>query len=88
MAYIPAKRRAKSATVVTGKGKNTRHKFPVDSKKTADSAMKLLNNAKPPLTRSQRSAVIREAHKYDPDAKPAGSAKKQSSSSQKVTGKK
>ena len=67
-------RRDKSATVHVGK----KEKFPVDNAETAKSALHLLNNAKPPLSKSQRSHVISEAHKFVPDVKappPKGSKK-------------
>lgn len=60
MTYISASRRKKAATVHSG-GKA---KFPVDSVHTAKSAVKLINNAKPKLTRSQKATVRREAAKY------------------------
>jgi acyl-CoA reductase-like NAD-dependent aldehyde dehydrogenase len=77
MTKISAARRAKSATVhvkdpATGKVKG---KYPVDSAKTARSAVKLINNAKPPLTPAQKATVLRKAAKFG--AKPA-SAKKAS----------
>jgi acyl-CoA reductase-like NAD-dependent aldehyde dehydrogenase len=70
MTKISAERRKKSATVhVKGPNGKTKGKFPVDSAKTAKSAVKLINNAKPPLTPDQRSAVLRKAAKFG--AKPA-----------------
>lgn len=60
MTYIAPKRRKESATVhVDGKDK-----FPVDSEHTAESALKELNRAKPPLTSGQKSAVRRKAAKF------------------------
>jgi len=60
MTYISAKRREKSATVHVGK----KAKYPVDSHKTAESAVRLINNAKPALTESQREHVLSEAAHY------------------------
>lgn len=60
MTKITAERRKKSATVHVG-GKD---KYPVFSKQTARSALRLLNHAKPPLTASQKAAVIRKAAKF------------------------
>ena len=57
---ISAEKRSKTATVHTG-GKE---KFPVFDAKSARSALKLLNNAKPPLTDAQKAAVRRKAAKY------------------------
>jgi len=60
MVKITKKRRERAATVhVDGKAK-----YPVDSPQTAKSAVKLINNARPPLTKSQRSHVLHESAKY------------------------
>lgn len=65
MTYIPSKRRKKAATVHVG-GKD---KFPIDSEHTANSALKLINNAKPALTSGQKSAIRRKAASYGVTAK-------------------
>jgi hypothetical protein len=57
---VPATKRKKYATVKSG-GKA---KYPIFSEKSARSALKLINNAKPPLTSSQKATVKRKAAKY------------------------
>ena len=70
MTYINAKRRKKAATVVVG-GKP---KFPIDSEETAESALHLIHNAKPPLTGDQQAKVRRKAARFG--ASDGGDAKK------------
>ncbi len=71
--HIPKERREKAATVHVG-GKA---KYPVDSVHTAKSAVKLINNAKPPLTPSQKSAVRQKAARFGvTSAKKPGEASK------------
>lgn len=82
MTYISAERRKKSATVrVKSKDGKEKDKFPVDSKATAQSALRMEHFAKPPLTSSQKSAIKREAAKFGvpakkPSKKPAKKAEK------------
>lgn len=49
-------------------------KYPVKNKKTARSALKLINNAKKPLSSSQRSTIRREAAKFGVKPKPGSAA--------------
>lgn len=73
MAYITAKRRAKAAVVhVDGEDK-----YPIDNKKTARSALRLISKAKPPLTDSQKAAVRSRAAKY---GEPESASKKRGKS--------
>lgn len=72
MAYIPAKKRKRTATVRVG-GKS---KFPIFDKHSAQSAERLKGHAKPPLTASQSAAIDRKAAKYG--VHPSGSSKKKS----------
>jgi hypothetical protein len=79
MTYIPKKRREEAATVhVDGKAK-----YPIDSKHTAKSALRLINNAKPPLTPSQKATVRKDAAKYGvhPASSSSSSAKKKGTKS-------
>lgn len=76
MTKISAKRREESATVHVGK----KAKFPVDSAQTAKSAARLIPNAKPALSSSQKASVMSEVHKYLPNAEAAGSKKKKKGS--------
>ncbi len=75
MTYISAARRKKAATIhVDGKDK-----YPIDSKQTAKSAVKLIGRAKPPLTDSQKATVRRRAAEYGVKSKkPASPSKKAS----------
>lgn len=57
---VPAKKRKQYATVRSG-GKN---KFPVYNKRTARSAKRLINHAKPPLTPSQKARVLARVRKF------------------------
>lgn len=57
---VSEKLRKKTATVRVG-GKD---KFPIFDKKSAESAVKLEGNAKPPLTKAQRAAVTAKARKF------------------------
>lgn len=60
MTKISANRRHQAATVrVDGE-----EKYPIDSTHTAKSAVKLINNAKPPLTGGQKAAVRQKAARY------------------------
>lgn len=72
MAYIPAKKRKKTATVHTG-GKD---KYPIFDAHSARSALNLINSAKPELTPSQKSAVRAKAAKYGVRPKKKKAAKK------------
>lgn len=58
---ITADVRKKYATVHTKDGKG---KYPIDSVHSAKSALRLINNAKPKLSSSQKSAVRKEAAEY------------------------
>lgn len=59
---ISAKVRAKTATVAGGK-------FPIPDKAHAESALRLINTAKPPLTAAQKSKVRAKAHSMLGDSK-------------------
>jgi hypothetical protein len=41
-----------------------RGKFPIFDRKSAASALKLINNAKPPLSDTQKASIRRRAKKY------------------------
>lgn len=60
MANVTASQRRQHATVRVG-GKA---KYPIFSRATAESALRLIDHAKPPLTPSQKSAVRRQAARY------------------------
>lgn len=78
MTYISADRRKKSATVkVKEKGGKTEEKYPIDSVQTAKSAVRLRNNARPPLTASQKKTMLAKAAKYG--VHPADDKKKKAS---------
>lgn len=58
---VPAEKRHKHAVVRTRDGED---KFPIYNERTARSALRLINRAKPPLTAAQKAAVKRKAAKY------------------------
>lgn len=60
MATVPGLLRQKTATVHVG-GKD---KYPIFDRASAESAIKLIHNAKPPLTAEQEAAVRRKASQY------------------------
>lgn len=57
---ISAEKREKTAVVHTGNS----NKYPIFNAKSARSALKLINNAKPPLSEAQKAAIRRKAAKY------------------------
>lgn len=57
---VRASTRHKTATIRKG-GKD---KYPIFDKKSAKSALKLINNAKPPLTAAEKAKVRRKANRY------------------------
>ncbi len=60
----------KYGTVKSG-GKS---KYPIKNAKNARSALKLINNAKPPLSSSQKSSVRRRAAAFGVKPKPGSAA--------------
>lgn len=57
---ISTEERHKYATVRN----DNRDRYPIFDAKSARSALKLINNAKPPLSEAQKAAIRRKAAKY------------------------
>lgn len=58
---IPETKRERTATVSGPKGES---KYPIFDERSARSALRLINHAKPALTAEQKAAVRRKAAKY------------------------
>jgi hypothetical protein len=70
MSKLTAKDYKKYGTVKSG-GKA---KYPIKNARSARSALKLINNAKPPLNSSQKANVRREAASFGVKPKPGSAA--------------
>jgi hypothetical protein len=63
MAVLKAKARAKSAVVKQPGKPDSEQKFPIPDKAHAKAALARINQAKPPLTPSQKAAVRAKANR-------------------------
>ena len=63
MAVLKAKQRAKSAVIKKRGAPDSEQKYPIPDKAHARSALARINQAKPPLTKSQKAKVRARAHK-------------------------
>ena len=63
MAVLNAKQRAKSAVVKQPGKPDSEQKFPIPDKAHAKAALARVDQAKPPLTPSQKAAVRAKAHR-------------------------